>query len=230
MKYRGVELDAIGRFMDVSTVRTDCVMDEVDEMIDIVKRYHCICASPMPWITKYTIDKLAGCDAVVTGVVGFPGGAETTETKCFIANEMTKLGCKEIDMVINVAALKSEKYDYVKDDVRKVIETAGVPVKTILEVCYLTEDEIKKASLICVEAGATYIKTGTGWGPTPTTVEHIKLIRKTIGESAKIKAAGGVKTLDTLIDMYEAGCNRFGVGVRSVKAIFDEIEKLNMNK
>lgn len=227
MNYRGIELNTIGKMMDVSTVRTDCVMSEVDEMIDIVKRYHCICASPMPWITKYTIDKLRGCDAVVTGVVGFPGGAETTETKCHIAKEMTAIGCKEIDMVINVAALKSGEYEYVKNDVKKVIDTAQVPVKTILEVCYLTEEEIKKASLLCVEAGATYIKTGTGWGPSPTTVEHIKLIRETIGEATKIKAAGGVKTLDTLIDMYQAGCNRFGVGVRSVKTIFSEVEKLN---
>lgn len=227
MNYRGIDLNTIGRLMDVSTVRTDCVMDEVDEMIEIVKKYHCICASPMPWITKYTIDKLEGYDAVVTGVVGFPGGAETTETKCHIASEMVKLGCKEIDMVINVAALKSGNEAYVKDDVRRVIETAGVPVKTILEVCYLSEDEIKKASLLCVDAGATYIKTGTGWGPTPTTVEHIKLIRKTIGDAAKIKAAGGVKTLDTLIDMYEVGCNRFGVGVRSVKNIFGEVKKFN---
>ena len=226
MLYRGFDISKIGRFMDVSTVRTNCDIDEVDEMIDIVKTRNCICASPMPWITRYTIEKLSGTDSVVTGVVSFPDGAETTSTKVHEAKELVEMGCREIDMVINVGALKSGRLSGVKDDVKAVIDAAGVPVKTILEVCYLTDDEITRASIACVEAGAAYVKTGTGWGPTPTTVNHIKLIKAAIGDAAKIKAAGGVRTLDTLIDMYECGCSRFGVGVRSVNSIFAEVDKI----
>lgn len=217
----------LGRIMDVSAVRTDVSMDEVNQMIDLVKKYHCICASPMPWATRYTIEQLANCpDTVVTGVVGFPGGAETTWIKEATAKEMLAVGCKELDMVINVSALKSGMYSYVKDDVRAVVEAAGkIPVKTILEVCYLTDDEIRLASNLCVEAGAAYIKTGTGWGPSPTTVDTIRLIRTEIGNAAKIKAAGGVKSLEILREMAEAGCDRFGVGVRSARAILEAAEK-----
>ena len=101
----------------------------------------------------------------------------------------------------------------------------GVPVKSIIEICYLTDDEIKKASELCVKAGVTYVKTGTGWGPKPTTVETIKLIKETIGDDALIKAAGGVRDLDTLIAMAEIGCNRFGLGVRSAGTILEEAKK-----
>jgi deoxyribose-phosphate aldolase len=111
----------------------------------------------------------------------------------------------------------------VEDDIRSVVEAAGaVPVKVILEICYLTDDEIRRASEIGVKAGAAYIKTGTGWGPKPTTVETIRLIRQTIGDAALIKAAGGVRSLDILLEMEAAGCNRFGIGVRSAISILHE--------
>jgi len=189
-----------------------------------VKTYNCICASPMPWITEYVIKRLEDTPStVVTGVVGFPSGADTTNAKVAIAKEMVAIGCKELDMVINVSALKGGKYDIVERDIKEVVDAGnGVPVKTILEICYLTDDEIRRASEIGIKAGATFIKTGTGWGPKPTTVETIKLIRSTIGNSGKIKAAGGVRDLDTLLAMKEAGCDRFGIGVRTASKIFEE--------
>lgn len=216
-----INLKDLNRMIDVSTVRTDIIMEEVDQMIEIVKKYNCVCASPMPWVTKYTIDALKDTpDTVVTGVVAFPAGAEVTDIKVATAKSNIELGCKELDMVSNVSALKSGKYDYYRDDIKAVVEAAdGVPVKAIIEICYLTDDEIKKASELCVEAGVTYVKTGTGWGPKPTTVETIKLIKSTIGDSALIKAAGGVRDLDTVIKMIDAGCNRFGLGVRTAETI-----------
>ena len=222
-----VDLKNISRMIDVSTVRTDIVMDEVEEMIDTVIKYNCICASPMPWVTKYTIDRLKDYpDIVTTGVVSFPSGAATTANKIIEAKENIAMGCEELDMVSNVSALKSGKYDYFVDDIKAVVEAAdGVPVKSIIEICYLTDDEIKKASELCVKAGVTYVKTGTGWGPKPTTVETIKLIKETIGDDALIKAAGGVRDLDTLIAMAEIGCNRFGLGVRSARTILEEAKK-----
>ncbi|WP_329385130.1 deoxyribose-phosphate aldolase [Anaerofustis butyriciformans] len=217
----------INRMVDVSTVRTDIVMDEVDEMIDTVIKYNCICASPMPWVTKYTIDKLKDYpDIVTTGVVSFPSGAATTANKIIEAKENIKMGCQELDMVSNVSALKSGKYDYFVDDIKAVVDAAdGVPVKAIIEICYLTDDEIRKASELAVKAGVTYVKTGTGWGPKPTTVDTIKIIKETIGDDALIKAAGGVKDLDTVIEMIEAGCNRFGLGVRTAGTILEDAKK-----
>lgn len=224
MKNQNFNLSQIGRITDISTVRTDVIMSEVDQLIDIVKSFHCICASPMPCVTKYVIDRLADTpETVVTGVVSFPAGADTTSMKVFTAKEMVALGCKELDMVINVGALKSGQYDIVHDDIKAVVDAAdGVPVKSILEICYLTDDEIRHGSELAVKAGVTFVKTGTGWGPKPTTVETVRLIKQTIGDSAMIKAAGGVRNLDTMLAMIDAGCNRFGIGIRSAMNIFQE--------
>ncbi len=210
--------------MDVSTVRTDNTFREVDQMIWVVKAYHCICASPMPFATKYVVEQLKDVpDTVVTGVVSFPAGAETTAAKIRSARELVAMGCRELDMVINVSALKSGNFGYVRDDIRAVVEAAqGVPVKTILEICYLTDEEIRRGSLLAVEAGAAFIKTGTGWGPKPTTAETVRLIRSTIGSAAKIKSAGGVQNLDILLSLWAAGCDRFGVGVRTAVSIFED--------
>lgn len=221
---RKIDLRQIGRIMDVSAVRTDVDFHEINQMIEIVRKYHCICASPMPWATRYTVEQLSDMeDAVVTGVVGFPSGADTTFIKVATAKEMLAVGCRELDMVINVSALKSGKYQVVENDIRAVVESANdIPVKTIIEICYLSDDEIRRASELAVKAGAAFVKTGTGWGPRPTTVETIRLIRKTIGSAAKIKAAGGIRDLDTMLQMVEAGCDRFGIGVRSASAIIEE--------
>ncbi len=224
MNQQNFDLTQIGRITDISTVRTDVTMSEVEQLIDIVKQFHCVCASPMPCVTEYVINRLADTpETVVTGVVSFPAGADTTSMKVFTAKEMIALGCKELDMVINVGALKSGQYDLVQDDIKAVVDAAdGVPVKSILEICYLTDDEIKRGSELAVKAGVTFVKTGTGWGPKPTTVETVRLIKQAIGDSALIKAAGGVRSLDTLLEMVDAGCNRFGIGIRSAMSIFRE--------
>ena len=191
MKSKKIDYANLGRMIDVSTVQTFCGKAENDLLVDIVRKYNCVCASPMPCFTKYVIDKLKDRpDIVTTGVVAFPAGAEDTFIKVATAKDMISLGCEELDMVINVGALKCGMYQVVEDDIRAVVDAAcGVPVKTILEICYLTDDEIKRGAEIGVKAGATFIKTGTGWGPTPTTVDTIRLIRSTIGDAAYIKAA-----------------------------------------
>jgi deoxyribose-phosphate aldolase len=222
MKIENETLTNIGRMIDVSAVRTDVTMEDIDKMIEIVKKYNCICASPMPWATSYTIERLSDTpETLVTGVVAFPAGAETTFIKVATAKEMISLGCKELDMVINVSALKSGLYGLVESDIRAVVDAAnGIPVKTILEICYLNDDEIRRGAEIGIKAGATYIKTGTGWGPKPTTVDTVRLIRSAIGNAGLIKVAGGIHDLDTLLAMADAGCDRFGIGVRSALKIF----------
>lgn len=129
-------------------------------------------------------------------------------------------------MVINVGALKSGAYDRVRDDIKAVVGVCNVPVKSILEVAYLTEDEIRIASRLAVEAGVSFVKTGTGWAGKPTTVETIRIIKSEIGDAARIKAAGGVRELSTLLEMVEAGCSRFGIGLNSAIKILEQAKAM----
>ncbi len=215
----------IPRMIDISAVRTDVTEQEIDQLVATAKHFQFLCAFAMPCYTKMLVEKLSDePNILVGGVVGFPSGADTTAAKVFTAKEMLAAGAQEIDMVINVGALKSGNYSSVSDDIKAVIDACcGTPVKSILEIAYLTDDEIKKASEIAVKAGVSFVKTGTGWGNKPTTVETIRLIKSTIGDAAKIKAAGGVRDLNTICEMLQAGCNRFGIGVKSAVKIMKEI-------
>ncbi len=125
-------------------------------------------------------------------------------------------------MVINVGALKSGDYDLVSRDIEAVVKCVGkTPVKSILEIAYLTDKEFTLGAKIAVDAGVTFVKTGTGWANKPTTVETIKIIKNAIGDRALIKAAGGVRTLEDLEAMYAAGCRRFGIGAASAVKIIE---------
>lgn len=213
----------IARMIDISAVRTDSTPDEVRRVAEAAMKYDFICAFALPCFTGELKELLRDRrDIMVGGVAGFPSGAETTESKVFTARQLLALGVDEIDMVINVGALKAGRYGAVKDDIKAVVESCSVPVKAILEVAYLTDGEIRAASRIAVEAGAAYVKTGTGWAGRPTTVETIRLIKSEIGDAAKIKAAGGVRELSTLLDMVQAGCSRFGIGLGSAVRIIEE--------
>lgn len=213
----------IAQRIDISAVRADATLDEIVKVADAAKKYQFICAFAMPCFTGELIALLKDRDDImVGGVAGFPSGADTTETKVAAAKQLVALGVNEIDMVINVGALKSGKYDLVKNDIRAVVDACGTPVKSILEIAYLTDDEIRIASRLAVEAGVAYVKTGTGWAGKPTTVETIRIIKQEIGDAARIKAAGGVRELSTLLDMMKEGCSRFGIGLNSAIKIMEE--------
>jgi deoxyribose-phosphate aldolase len=219
----------VAKMVDISCVKANHTLEEIDEMIAAAKKYQFICAFALPSFTAYLIEMLKDePNIMIGGAVGFPSGGDTTETKVFQAKELLKMGCNELDMVINITQLKSQNYENVFKDIKAVVDTAGkTPVKAILEVTLLTEEEIVKGSRIAVEAGISYIKTGTGWCSKPTTVEHIKLIKKTIQDEAKIKAAGGIRDLGTLIEMAKAGCQRFGIGLSSAISIMEQAGKYN---
>lgn len=220
--FNNTDLGNINRMVDISAVRTDVTLEELDLVIDLAVKYNLICAFAMPCFTHILVDKLSEYkDIFVGGVIGFPSGADTTDMKVNQAKEMLNLGVDELDMVINVGAMKSKKYYYLYNDIKAVVDAAnGKPVKSILEISYLTDYEIAKASEIAVEAGVTFVKTGTGWGNKPTTVDTIKIIKKAIGDSAQIKAAGGIRDLETMKAMIDEGCTRFGIGLHTVKKIF----------
>lgn len=221
-------IENINRMIDISAVRTNVTLGELDMVINTAIEHNLICAFAMPCFTPILVDRLSEYkDILVGGVVGFPSGADTTEIKVKQAKELLSFGVNELDMVMNVGAMKSGMFDFVHDDIKAVVEAGdGKPVKSILETCYLTDNEIAKASEIAVKAGVTFVKTGTGWGNKPTTVETIKIIKKAIGDSAQIKAAGGVRDLETIQAMLDEGCTRFGIGMNTVKNILSELEML----
>jgi deoxyribose-phosphate aldolase len=133
------------------------------------------------------------------------------------------MGCGELDMVINIGLLRSGQYQRVLDDMRGVVEVAGrAPVKVILECHYLSEAEIRKGCELCLQAGAAFVKTSTGWAPSGATPENVALIKSCVGDAMAIKAAGGIRSLEMLMELYRLGARRFGIGVNSALQIFEE--------
>lgn len=166
---------------------------------------------------------LEGTKVGVTTVVGFPLGNETPAAKAFEAREAVINGATDVDMVINIGALKDKKYDYVKYDIEEVVKAAKevckhVIVKVIIETCYLEEDEIRKVTEIIIEAGADFVKTSTGFGTGGATLEHIKLMKSVVGDKIKIKAAGGINDLNAAKALIEAGADRLGTS-RSIAIV-----------
>jgi len=134
-------------------------------------------------------------------------------------------GVGEIDMMINVGRLKSGHCDYVRDEIRALVDLKGsMTLKVILETFYLTTDEIKKACELCIKAGADYVKTGSGWTKVSATYDTISLIARFVNGAIKVKASGGIRDLDTLDKMFQMGVSRFGINMEASKRILSEVE------
>ena len=164
----------------------------------------------------------------ITTVIGFPLGANTSETKSFETKNAIKNGAQEIDMVMNISAFKSGAYDLVQADIKAVVDatkTAGVTsdiiVKVIIETCYLDNDEIVRACEIARDAGADFVKTSTGFGDTGAQIDDVSLMRKTVGRDVGVKASGGIHNFNEALDMLDAGANRIGAssGVEIVTGV-----------
>ncbi|MGA2621032.1 MAG: deoxyribose-phosphate aldolase [Thermoguttaceae bacterium] len=207
----------LARMMDLSAVRAEVEMAEVCRLADAAKQYRCVCAFVMPCYLPELKRLLADAPGVgVGGVVGFPSGAAGTVTKAAEARQQVAQGATELDMVINISMFRSGRDQYVEDDIRAVVEAAGgLPVKVILEAHYLSDEQIVRACGIAVRAGAAFVKTGTGWAATGATLHNVALMKSAVGDKAQVKAAGGVRDLDTVVEMIRRGVSRFGVGLDS---------------
>lgn len=172
-----------------------------------------LCVSP--FLVPLTAQILAGTSTAVCSVSGFPLGYANTETKAEEAALLVDLGCVEVDMVMNVAAMLEGEHMLVEDDIRAVVEaTVGTSedaiVKVILETGYLDEAQIAKASELAVAAGAHFVKTSTGFGPRGASVRDVEIMREVVGPTIGVKAAGGIRDLDTALAMIDAGATRVG--------------------
>jgi deoxyribose-phosphate aldolase len=218
----------IARMVDISAVRTPHGESEIRDMVDNARKYRFFAVHVLPCWVEFLRDLLAGEKDIMIGApVGFPSGAHRTEIKVAEARLLIQDGVQEMDMVLNVGKLHSGAVDYVLNDIRSVVGEAGaMPVKVIIEAPYLNADEIKKACELCIAAGAAFIKTSTGWVPNGSTLEMIKLITGFVGGAIKVKAAGAIRDLDTLLKMRRMGVARFGINLNSAMEIVRQVATL----
>lgn len=216
----------LARLIDISAVRAESTLAEVNLIVESARLYNFVCVFSMPSMLPYVFSGLKGTNSVgIGGIVGFPSGGDTTESKVWQAADLKAKGCNEIDMVMNIGKLKSGLYEDVLQDIKRVKEAVQpLPLKVIIEVPLLNDDEIVKAASIVLDSGADFVKTGTGWAGA-TDMHHVELIKQTVGNRIKLKVAGGVRTLETLETMYEAGVCRFGIGYKSALSIMKECIK-----
>jgi deoxyribose-phosphate aldolase len=212
----------IARLIDHTLLKPEATREEIRKLCEEALKYGFASVCVNPWNVPQAAELLRGSAVKVCTVVGFPLGATLPEVKAFEAQKSLERGAQEIDMVINIGALKSGLLDAVSGDIRGVVETAhrgGGICKVILETALLTREEKVQGSLAATNAGADFVKTSTGFSSAGATVEDVRLIRETIGTGAGIKAAGGVRTLEDLLKMVEAGATRIGAsaGVKIVE-------------
>lgn len=212
----------VARMIDHTLLKPDATEAEIVKLINEAKQYSfaSVCINPT-WV-KTAADILADTpDVKVCTVIGFPLGAATTETKVFEAKNAIGNGAKEIDMVINIGALKDKRDDFIEQDIRSVVEAAKgkALTKVIIETCLLTDEEKVRACELSVKAGADFVKTSTGFSTAGATVADVKLMRKTVGPDLGVKASGGVRSREDALAMIEAGATRIGAsaGIAIVK-------------
>jgi deoxyribose-phosphate aldolase len=206
----------IAKTIDHSLLKPEMTRDEVRQGCEIAKKYDVASVCCKPSDVAFCAEILKGTEVEIGTVVGFPHGSSTTATKVFETKAAIADGATEIDMVLNIGLLKSGMYEEVKSDIKAVVDAAGGKmVKVILENAYLTDDEKVTACKLCEAAGAHYVKTSSGYAPTGATVADVKLMRASVSPKVKVKSAGGVRTLDALIEMLDAGIERSGATTTS---------------
>ncbi|MBI2609189.1 MAG: deoxyribose-phosphate aldolase [Deltaproteobacteria bacterium] len=201
----------LAEFIDHTLLKPDVTRFQLEKLCKEAVEYNfktvCVNSSNIPLVVEY----LRGSSVLPIAVVGFPLGAATTSAKIYESQEAIQNGAQEIDMVMNIGALKSQDYEIVFKDIEGVVRACkSVPVKVILETAMLGHEEKIIACVLSKLAKAAFVKTSTGFGPGGATVEDVKLMRKTVGTSMGVKASGGIRTYQDAVKMIEAGANRVG--------------------
>ncbi|WP_028391855.1 deoxyribose-phosphate aldolase [Bacillus cihuensis] len=202
----------IAKLIDHTLLKADATKAQVKQLCEEASEHHfaSVCVNPT-WVA-YASELLAGSDVVVCTVIGFPLGANTPETKAFETKNAIENGANEVDMVINIGALKDKDDELVERDIRAVVESSKGKAlsKVIIETSLLTEEEKIRACELAVKAGADYVKTSTGFSTGGATPEDIALMRKTVGPTIGVKASGGVRNTEDAVKVIEAGATRIG--------------------
>ncbi|RLF76683.1 deoxyribose-phosphate aldolase [Thermococci archaeon] len=212
----------IAKYIDHTNLKACASKEDIIKLCDEARRYNFYAVCVNPYRVKLAKEQLQGTNIKVATVIGFPLGATPTEVKVFEAKKALEDGADEVDMVLNIGALKDKAYKYVRNDIAEVVRIAhekGAIVKVIIETCYLSEEEKEIACKLAVEAGADFVKTSTGFGSGGATIEDVKLMRKVVGDKLGVKAAGGIRTYEEALAMINAGANRIGTssGVKIIE-------------
>jgi deoxyribose-phosphate aldolase len=201
----------IAHLIDHTLLKATTTKEEIKKLCVEAKKYEFASVCVNPTYVSFASRFLTGSSVKVCTVIGFPLGATTTNVKVCEAKDAIRNGADEIDMVMNIGALKSKNYKLVYDDVKAVRKATQKKVlKIIIETAYLTRNEKIEACKLSKKAGVDYVKTSTGFGPSGAVVEDILLMRKTVGPTLGIKASGGIKTQSDAIKMIKAGATRIG--------------------
>ncbi len=210
----------LNQYIDHTLLKPIATKSQIKEIMDeaIKFSFKSICVNPA-WV-KYCALYLKDYPVMVCTVVGFPLGANDTEIKCAETKKAVEDGADEIDMVINIGALKDKNYNLVENDIRQVVKAAsGKTVKVIIETCFLTDEEKVKVCELIINAKAHFVKTSTGFGSGGATLKDVALLKKTVNEKLLIKASGGISNSSDALEMIKAGANRLGTskGVEILK-------------
>ena len=207
-----MEKEVFARLIDHTNVKADATINDIIKLCKEATHYGFGCVMVTPSNVKLASNILKGTPVKVGCVIGFPTGSTTPHIKALEAKEAIENGANELDMVMNIGAMKSKELDLVADDIKGVVEVARDNiVKVIIETAYLTEKEKILACKISKKAGADYVKTSTAYGGLKgATIEDVKLMRSTVGKNMGVKASGGIRDLKTALAMIEAGADRIG--------------------
>lgn len=202
----------MAKYIDHTYLKPEASVNEIRKICDEAKKYHCASVCVNPSYIQYVAQQLEGSGVTPCCVIAFPFGTSTPEAKAFEASDAASKGAREIDMVINVGAIKSGDWQLVKRDIEGVVNAVKgrAKVKVIIEACLLTDEEKVKACTVAKLAGAAFVKTSTGYSTGGATVEDVRLMRETVGPEMGVKASGGVRTYDDAVAMLKAGANRLG--------------------
>ena len=220
--FNAKELAAI---IDHTNLKPDATKDDIRKLCYEAIKYGFASVCVHPYYIELASSILKGSGVKAGTVAGFPTGANTKESKTFEARDAVNRGAEELDMVLNIGALKSGDIQTVMEDIKGVVQVAGeygVVVKVILETCYLTDEEKVLACRIAKEACADFVKTSTGLGPGGARAEDVRLMRETVGPEFGVKAAGGIRSYEDAVKMIRAGANRLGTS--SAVKIMEEIK------
>jgi len=214
----------LARYIDHTILKPDAKEADVIRVCKEALEYKFASVCVNPYYVKLVHSLLQGTEVKVCTVVGFPLGATTKEQKAFEASQAIENGAAEVDMVINIGALKSNKLDEVEEDIRAVAEACKgkALLKVIIETCLLTDEEKVTACKIAKKAGADFVKTSTGFSTGGAAVEDIALMRKTVGPEMGVKASGGIRNLEAALKMIEAGATR--IGASASVSIIEELK------
>ncbi|MBC8588510.1 deoxyribose-phosphate aldolase [Tissierellaceae bacterium BX21] len=216
-------MNNISSMIDHTLLKADATKEMIEKLCREAMEYQFKAVCINPTYVEYCTHLLKDSDVKVATVIGFPLGASTKEAKAFETSDAINKGAEEIDMVINIGALKDRDYKKVKDEIEAVVDAAKSKaiVKVIIETCLLTEEEKIKACELSMEAGANFVKTSTGFSTGGATIEDVKLMKSVVGDSLEVKASGGIRDLQTAKNMIDAGATRLGTssGINIVKSI-----------